>query len=166
MVYGILHGMVLHSMTWTRTVWRVLGFFLFWGFFLINIYFQEAFSQSDFQKGPEIFRKVLKFPERSCSSVSNDKNTRKRQIDRDSTTWKIKKNFNVSMLETLQFYLYSSVGVSLSICRCQVQFDMVWYSTTVMYGMQWYAHWHDMVWYSTTAMYGMQWYAHWHGVVR
>jgi hypothetical protein len=23
-------------------------------FFLINIYFQEAFSQSDFQKGPEL----------------------------------------------------------------------------------------------------------------
>jgi hypothetical protein len=27
-------------------------------FFLINIYFQEAFSQSDFQKGPELNKQI------------------------------------------------------------------------------------------------------------
>ena len=29
-------------------------------FFLINIYFQEAFSQSDFQKGPELNKQIYK----------------------------------------------------------------------------------------------------------
>jgi hypothetical protein len=32
---------------------------VFWGFF-INIYFQEAFSQSDFQKGPELNKQINK----------------------------------------------------------------------------------------------------------
>jgi hypothetical protein len=29
-------------------------------FFLINIYFQETFSQSDFQKGPELNKQIYK----------------------------------------------------------------------------------------------------------
>jgi hypothetical protein len=32
----------------------------FKGFFLINIYFQKAFSQSDFQKGPELNKQIYK----------------------------------------------------------------------------------------------------------
>jgi hypothetical protein len=33
---------------------------LFFPFFLINIYFQKAFSQSDFQKGPELNKQIYK----------------------------------------------------------------------------------------------------------
>jgi hypothetical protein len=32
---------------------------VFWGFFII-IYFQETFSQSDFQKGPELNKQIYK----------------------------------------------------------------------------------------------------------
>jgi hypothetical protein len=37
---------------------QVCIFFIFFYFFLINIYFQEAFSQSDFQKGPELNKEI------------------------------------------------------------------------------------------------------------
>jgi hypothetical protein len=46
----------------------------FFKFFKINIYFQEAFSQSDFQKGPErSFRLlVFAFPANSFALASRD----------------------------------------------------------------------------------------------